>query len=236
MSCFVPTNMVLVAGMLMPNPSIKSILFWQWANQSVNVAFNSANANKTTPMSMRETAVAYVSAVTTSCALAVGLSQAVPRLKVSPAVKSLMIKLVPFTAVAAAGTVNVFLMRGKEIRNGIDVYTAEGESVGKSKTAGVAAVSQVAISRLLTNAPVLIIPPLLLGQLQKTKFVQGNPRVVLPLQFGLITLSLMTALPAAIAVFPQRGELQTHAMEEEFHQLKDKEGNVIKTLYYNKGL
>jgi hypothetical protein len=34
---------------------IKSILFWQWANQSVNVAFNSANANKTTPMSLKET-------------------------------------------------------------------------------------------------------------------------------------------------------------------------------------
>jgi hypothetical protein len=52
-------------------------------------------------------------------------------------------KLVPFTAVAAAGTVNVFLMRGKEIRDGIDVYTEQGESVGKSKQAGLSAVSQV---------------------------------------------------------------------------------------------
>ncbi len=57
--------------------------------------------------------VAYASAVTTSCALAVGLNQAVPRLNLSPTVKLLCMKLVPFTAVAAAGTVNVFLMRGK---------------------------------------------------------------------------------------------------------------------------
>ncbi|KAG0029176.1 hypothetical protein BGZ81_004038, partial [Podila clonocystis] len=56
MSCFVPTNMLVAAGMLMPNPTVKSIIFWQWANQSINVAFNSANSNKTTEMNMKETA------------------------------------------------------------------------------------------------------------------------------------------------------------------------------------
>ncbi|CAG8641201.1 2167_t:CDS:2, partial [Scutellospora calospora] len=40
MSCFVPTNLVVVAGMLMSNPSMKSIIFWQWVNQSINVAIN----------------------------------------------------------------------------------------------------------------------------------------------------------------------------------------------------
>ncbi|KAI8366089.1 Tricarboxylate/iron carrier [Radiomyces spectabilis] len=236
MACFVPTNMVLVAGMLMPNPSIKTILFWQWANQSVNVAFNSANANKTTPMSLKETGVAYVSAVTTSCALAVGLTQGVPRLNVSASMKRLMMKLVPFTAVAAAGTVNIFLMRGKEVRDGINVYTADGEMVGKSKTAGLTAVSQVAISRILTNAPVLIVPPFLLDRLQKTAFVQARPKLVVPLNFGLIALSLMTALPAAIALFPQQGAMETAAMEKEFQNLNDKDGHPIRTLYYNKGL
>ncbi|CAO3671106.1 unnamed protein product [Rhizopus stolonifer] len=236
MSCFVPTNMVLVAGMLLPNPSIKSILFWQWANQSVNVAFNSANANKTTPMSLKETSIAYLSAVTTSCALAVGLNQAVPRLKISANIKSLCMKLVPFSAVAAAGTVNVFLMRGKEIRDGIDVFTQQGENVGKSKTAGFSAVSQVAVSRVLTNAPVLIIPPVLLGHLQKTEFIKARPRLVTPINFGLIAFSLMTALPAAIAVFPQTGELNTRLMEKEFQDLKDKNGEPIQQLYYNKGL
>lgn len=36
MSAFVPTNLVIVAGMLMPNQGIKQIIFWQWANQSLN--------------------------------------------------------------------------------------------------------------------------------------------------------------------------------------------------------
>ncbi|KAI8067667.1 Tricarboxylate/iron carrier [Gilbertella persicaria] len=236
MSCFVPTNMVLVAGMLLPNPSIKSILFWQWANQSVNVAFNSANANKTTPMSLKETAVAYASAVTTSCAIAVGLNQSVPKLSLSPRIKSVCMKLVPFTAVAAAGTVNVFLMRGKEIRDGIQVFDEHGTTYGKSKQAGLSAVSQVAISRILTNAPVLIIPPLLLSRLQRTRFIQQRPKLVMPLNFGLIALSLMTALPAAIAVFPQVGELQTSQMEKEFQDLEDVKGKPITKLYFNKGL
>ena len=37
MSAFVPTNLLIVGGMLLPNPSLKSVVFWQVANQSLNV-------------------------------------------------------------------------------------------------------------------------------------------------------------------------------------------------------
>lgn len=36
LSAFVPTNLIVVGGMLMPNPTLKGVLFWQWANQSLN--------------------------------------------------------------------------------------------------------------------------------------------------------------------------------------------------------
>lgn len=36
MSAFVPTNILIIGGMLMPNPSLKGVIFWQWANQSLN--------------------------------------------------------------------------------------------------------------------------------------------------------------------------------------------------------
>lgn len=39
LSAFVPTNLIIVGGMLMPNPTLKAVLFWQWANQSLNGAF-----------------------------------------------------------------------------------------------------------------------------------------------------------------------------------------------------
>ncbi|CAG8469648.1 13249_t:CDS:2, partial [Ambispora leptoticha] len=223
MSCFVPTNLVIVAGMLMPNPSMKSMIFWQWANQSINVAFNYSNANKTIKMDYKETFFAYVSAVTTSCGLAVGLTQLVPRLRfVKPATRNLLSRLVPFAAVASAGTVNVYLMRLKEIRSGIDVYDEDGNVLGKSKAAGASAVKQVAISRILNNSPVLTIPPLVLSQLEKTSFLRRNPRLLLPMNFGLITLSAFTTLPLAIAVFPQRAEIDTKKLEPQFQNLRKK--------------
>ncbi|KAF9326045.1 hypothetical protein BG006_010501, partial [Podila minutissima] len=237
MSCFVPTNMLVAAGMLMPNPTVKSIIFWQWANQSINVAFNSANSNKTTEMNMKETAVAYMSAVTTSCFLAVGLNQLVPRMtSISPGLRTVLGRLVPFTAVAAAGTVNVFLMRGKEISEGIDVYDHEGKSVGKSQKAGMSAISQVAISRVLTNFPVLTIPPLVLSQWERTSWAQQYPKAVIPINLAVISLVLMSALPLAIAAFPQYANVDVHTLEERFWNLKDSKGEPIKTLTYNKGL
>ncbi|KAF9309521.1 Tricarboxylate/iron carrier [Linnemannia elongata] len=237
MACFVPTNLLVAAGMLMPNPTVKSIMFWQWANQSVNVAFNYANANKTIEMDMKETAVAYMSAVTTSCFLAVGLNQLVPRMtSISPGLRTILGRLVPFTAVAAAGTVNVFLMRGKEISEGIDVYDSEGNSVGKSQKAGLSAITQVAISRILTNFPVLTIPPLVLSQWERTAWSQQYPKAVIPINLAVISLCLMTALPLAIAAFPQYANVDVKTLEERFWNLKDSKGEPIKTLTYNKGL
>jgi hypothetical protein len=123
--------------------------------------------------------------VTTSCGLAVGLTQAVPRLKfLKPSIRGILTKLVPFVAVASAGTVNVYLMRMKEIRDGIDVYNDEGISLGKSKKAGASAVGQVATSRILTLAPVLTIPPFVLSQLEKTNLLKKNPRLSIPFNFG----------------------------------------------------
>ncbi|PKK80350.1 putative mitochondrial transport protein fsf1 [Rhizophagus irregularis] len=237
MSSFVPTNLVVVAGMLMPNPSIGSIIFWQWTNQSINVAINYSNANKTIEMSLKETAIAYISAVTTSCGLAVGLTQAVPRLKfLKPSVRGILTRLIPFVAVASAGTVNVYLMRMKEIRNGIDVYNDEGISLGKSKKAGASAVGQVAISRVLTLAPVLTIPPFVLSQLEKTNLLKKNPRLSIPFNFGIITITLMSALPLAIAAFPQKAVIDPMKLEQQFWDLKDKNGEIIRKVYYNKGL
>lgn len=60
MSSFVPTNMVIVAGMLRGGTRTPAgIIAWQWINQSVNVGFNYFNANKTAPMNWGETASAY---------------------------------------------------------------------------------------------------------------------------------------------------------------------------------
>ena len=103
MAAFVPTNLLVVGGMLMPNPSLAGIVFWQWVNQSLNVAVNYSNANKSVPMNMKEVGFAYAAATTSAVGIAVGMNRGVPKLRVSPGVKGVLTSLVPFVSVASAG-------------------------------------------------------------------------------------------------------------------------------------
>ena len=175
------------------------ILAWQITNQSLNVAINYSNANKSTPLSTSKILQSYLLAVSASCTVALGLNAVVPRLKrVSPAAKNILGRLVPFAAVASAGALNVFLMRGEEIRRGIDVFPtlSEGEkkekeksgedvkSLGKSRKAATIAVGETALSRVLNSTPIMVLPPLILVRLQQREWLKRRPRVVLPVNLG----------------------------------------------------
>src|ERR1700760_4510918 len=119
MSAFFLSNLVVTAGMLTPNLKTRGTLFWQIPNQSLNVAINTSNANKSHPLSTQQLITSYTLAVSASCSVALGLNAIVPRLKkVSPTTKVVLGRLVPFAAVVTAGVLNVFLMRGSEIRAG----------------------------------------------------------------------------------------------------------------------
>lgn len=174
-------------------------LLWQITNQSLNVAINSANANKSTPLSTSSMIQCYFLAVSASCSVALGLNATVPRLKrLSPGAKTILTRLVPFAAVASAGALNVFLMRGEEIRRGIDVYPILSEeekaqkekdgtsvpSLGKSKKAATLAVGQTALSRVLNSTPIMVLPPLVLVRLQQAQWLQSRPSLVLPVNLG----------------------------------------------------
>jgi len=222
--------------MLLPGAGIANQVFWQWINQSYNICLNHANRNASNPLSNQELAVTYVAAVTASCGVAIGLGRAVQRLKISPSVKNTITLLVPFCSVAIAGIVNVFMMRRNEIANGINIKSEEGVTVGKSKKAGFQALSMVATSRVVNSIPVLTVVPLTVNALMKTKFFLRRPGLVMPLNLCLITLALETALPAAIALFPQTISVPANSLEPHFHNLKDSKGNPITRLYYNRGL
>ena len=215
MSCFVLSNLVVTAGMLTPGlqaslpPFLESnaadcykttgILLWQITNQSLNVAINSANANKSTSLSTSTMVKSYFLAVSASCTVALGLNALVPRLKrLSPVTKTTLARLVPFAAVASAGALNVFLMRGEEIRHGIDVFPVLTEdekvqkeksgvkvqSLGKSKKAATLAVGETALSRVLNSTPIMVLPPLILVRLQQLEWLKKRPRLTLPINLG----------------------------------------------------
>lgn len=174
------------------------ILLWQITNQSLNVAINSANANKTATLSTSTLVKSYFLAVSASCSVALGLNAIVPRLKsISPGTKTVLTRLVPFAAVASAGALNVCLMRGEEIRQGIDVYPVLSEeekhrkeqdgpipSLGKSKKAATLAVGETALSRVLNTTPIMVLPSLILFRLQQTPWLKSRPRMTLPINLG----------------------------------------------------
>jgi hypothetical protein len=169
--------------------------------------------------------------------------------RVSPAAKTILGRLVPFAAVASAGALNVFLMRGEEMRVGIDVYpvlsdvdkaklAAKGKSesevasLGKSKKAATLAVSETALSRVLNSSPVMVVPALALVRLQKQDWLKRNPRLTLPVNLGLILGTSLFALPLALAAFPQRQAVDASSLEEEFWGKGGENGKVV----FNRGI
>lgn len=247
MSCFVISNLVVTAGMLTPNLGTTGTIAWQVTNQSLNVGINSANANKSTPLTTSTMVQSYFLAVGASCTVAVGLNSLIPRLRrLSPGARTVLTRLVPFAAVASAGVLNVFVMRGEEIRKGIDVFPSESEEgrrkreeakqhlepIGKSKKAATLAVGETAISRVFNATPIMVLPPLILVRLQRTQWLSQRPRMVLPVNLGLILTTSLLALPLALAAFPQRQAVKATTLEKEFWDRGGEGGQ----LEFNRGL
>ncbi|KAI0465330.1 putative alpha-isopropylmalate carrier [Komagataella kurtzmanii] len=237
MSSCVLSNLVVTAGMLTPGLGSVGTLFWQVANQSLNVAINIANSNKSHPLSTRQLITNYTLAVTASCSVALGLNSIVPRLKsLAPNTKMILGRLVPFAAVVSAGVVNVFLMRGEEIKKGISVFDQDGNDVGLSKKAAFYAVGETAASRVINATPIMVIPPLILVKLQKG-FLKGKGVGIQTFtNIGLICATSLIVLPFALAVFPQRQQIHVSKLETKFHNLTDSRGNKLDTVEFNRGI
>lgn len=238
MSSYVLSNLVVTVGMLTPGLGTVGTLFWQIANQSLNVAVNTANANKSHPLSTSQLVTSYLMAVTGSCSVALGLNAIVPRLKsITPATRTVLSRLVPFAAVVSAGMVNVFLMRGEEIRKGITVFdSTTNEELSTSKTAAKYAVGETALSRVINATPIMVIPPLILVRLQRT-VLKGKSRLVETLaNLGLITITSFVVLPFALAIFPQTRTLDVSKLEGNFQDMKNSKGEDVKSVWFNRGM
>ncbi|POW19343.1 hypothetical protein PSHT_04794 [Puccinia striiformis] len=245
MSAFVPTNLIIATGLLLPNPSMVSIIGWQWANQTLNVCVNYSNANKSTGMSTEEVAKAYLSATATSVGLAVGLNRMVPRLaaRFGRDTGLLLARFVPFVAVASAGCVNVGLMRWKEIRDGIDIFppgvTDPDQALGKSRIAGAYAVGQTAASRVLTNMSSYSHPSSTNhNRLTKKRHILWPKGQIIrndcQPRFDWRVFILLP--PPAIAAFPQRARISPHQLEDQFSDVIDSTGKPFEHFEFNKGL
>lgn len=232
MSGYVPFNSPIVAGMLMKNPTTAQIVFWQWINQSHNACVNFANRNATKPTSMKTILTGYTSAVTSAVSISVGLHLLLQKANtLKPLIKNLLQRLLPLPALMTASTMNVVLMRINELDEGIEVLDKDNKVVGTSKLAAKKALQETAITRCLLPIPLLTIPNIVMSGLERTKMLKANPKLYMPINLFICTVSFLFALPATIAVFPQMSKVEVSELEPE---LREKAND--KFVYYNKGL
>eukprot|EP00058_Branchiostoma_floridae_P023461 XP_002608951.1 hypothetical protein BRAFLDRAFT_116212 [Branchiostoma floridae] len=187
MSGFVPFGTPIVVGLLLPNQTMVTTIFWQWLNQTHNACVNYANRNATKPTPVSRFVQGYLGAVTS----AVGI------------------------AVATANVFNLILMRNNELREGIEVTDKEGHLVGTSKTAAKHALFETAVTRAFLPVPILLLPPLVMAMVERTAWLQARPRMVIPMHALVCTAAFGFALPIAIALFPQYSEISTSKLEPE---------------------
>lgn len=263
MSSFVITNLIVTAGMLQPGLQTPGIIAWQVANQSLNVAINSANANKSSPMSAATLAKSYAVAVSASCSVALGLNALVPRLRVAPATRNILSRLVPFAAVATAGALNAYLMRRGEIATGIDVRPVlsadqkkglqeqglserDVPSLGRSRRAARLAVYETAASRVFNSSPIMIIPPMVLYHVQTRQawyrnlmegaYVSSRPRLAAGIPIG---LNLVLIAATSFAVLPLALAVFPQQQEISADSLEDEfrgKGGLNGKVWFNRGL
>ncbi|XP_003793461.1 sideroflexin-5 isoform X2 [Otolemur garnettii] len=232
MSGYIPFGTPIVVGLLLPNQTLASTVFWQWLNQSHNACVNYANRNATKPSPASKFIQGYLGAVISAVSIAVGLNVLVQKAnKFTPATRLLVQRFVPFPAVASANICNVVLMRYGELEEGIDVLDGDGNLVGSSKIAARHALLETALTRVVLPMPILVLPPIVMSMLEKTALLQARPRLLLPVQSLVCLAAFGLALPLAISLFPQMSEIETSQLEPEIAQ-----ATSSRTVVYNKGL
>lgn len=151
MSAFVPVGTIFVLGMLRPNPSLRSALAWQWANQSSNALINWANRNATADddaAGVRGILEGYAAAVCGSCAIAFGATRAVESGRFfPPQLRRAAALFVPLLSVCGANSFSLCVIRRRELKHGIDVVDDSGEVVGRSKIAAQKAMGEMVSKR-----------------------------------------------------------------------------------------
>ncbi|XP_026288551.1 sideroflexin-2 [Frankliniella occidentalis] len=235
--CFqVPGGMAVTGAMLTFYRTSTAVMFWQWVNQSFNALVNYTNRNAKSPLTTNQLGAAYLSATLSAGLVAVQFKGFLEK-----RAGSLMKRYVPFVAVAAANCVNIPLMRQNEILDGNDVYDENGNRLGQSRIAAVTGISQVVLSRIVMCAPGMTVLPLVMERLEKRPAFKRATWFHAPFQTAAVGCFLLFMVPFGCAIFPQRASLSTSFIKkyepEEYEKMvKQTNGKVPETVYFNKGL
>ncbi|MCP9263661.1 Sideroflexin [Dirofilaria immitis] len=233
MSGYIPFGWITITGMLLPNPSWLSILFWQWLNQTHNALVNYSNRNATQDQSSSRYINAYCTAVSSAGIVAAGLTSLIKRAEHLDPIKRLIIqRFVPLPATSLASSLNVLCMRWNELESGINVYDSSHHVIGISKIAAKKAVKDTTLTRAFLPIPLLLIPPCVMPFLERRyHWVTKTTKHHIFISGIVCIISFAFSLPISLAIFPQESQISTDRLEPEIRR-----NTVQKYLFYNRGL
>ncbi|MDP2438769.1 MAG: sideroflexin, partial [archaeon] len=217
-------NVPMFAGMLVTASNPLGIAFFQALNQFYTCFLNHYTAsNRTSPSTSRAPpslaaslfsadgpAPRFAAATALSTAVALGAHAASSRLLARRPFSArgmgwaaaLMHGLAPSLGVVAAGTLNLWIIRKGDLRDGVwlrDPVT--DRRVVRSRAAAEQAFSEACISRALLPLPALLAPPLLWHAMSLSPLPASSPGVTLARHL-LVPLCLLLSLPLSLAPFP----------------------------------
>lgn len=242
-SAFIPMNFVNLCGMLHPTQQTPlRAMFWQFSNQTYNVGFNYCNSSGEEGLPLPNLLAGYFAATGTACGLSFALSK-----YTAAAGKSALLRLaIPYAAVAAANLSNLFVIRYRDLLEGIAVKDAETKEPlcpgERSRVAGWIAVTQVGVSRgLLVPIPLMLFPPLIMKRLFDPAkgisfFVRRSAHLYMPVNVAVLITMLGCALPVCVSIFPQDSVVPASWLEERFQKQTNSRGHVVENVTFNKGL
>jgi tricarboxylate carrier len=231
MSAQVPMNMTITGCMMTFYRSTPAVIFWQWANQSFNAIVNYTNRNANSPITTNQLLTSYCLATSGALVTALGLNRMVK----NPS--SLIGKLVPLCAVAAANCINIPLMRMQELKLGVPVANQDGTEIyGNSVTAAAEGIGLVTFSRIAMACPGMVLTPVLMTILEKRGFLKRFKWANTPIQILFCGFCLTFATPLCCAIFSQKASISVNSLESALKEEVLKKDPTAKYVYYNKGL
>lgn len=227
-----PANLLIVAGMLTPNPSQVAVIFWQFFNQFYNAGQNLANANKSAgELSTGDVATSMTTASISACTLAVGMNALARRYRKTHPRLGLLTAPV---GVWGGNIISLFVMRHSELKTGIVIKDEDGHNLGMSKSAAVQAIVRTIISRNAIAGALLFGPPLTTTAIfRRFPWLAVNPLRTKSLEFLTIAIWLYTAIPMGVALYPQHDSMRTSQVEEPLRSQLRAQGHH--TVHFNRG-
>ncbi|KAJ7560127.1 hypothetical protein O6H91_04G115200 [Diphasiastrum complanatum] len=235
LSFIIPCNLILDTLMISAK-GFKQNVGAQWLNQTYNCLHYYANRNASNEEGVQRIFEAYVGATASSVGAAVGLNALLDTLPPGRRWAPVARRLVPFCAVAAADVLNLGITRRDEFLEGIKVFDRNSDELGQSKRAGAMAVGACILGRVAAAAPVLVVPPLVMHRLEQTQMYMKRPYLKLPTLMAMIGLSIQVFVPLCFGVFRQQASVDVDILEQSFHDRKDRFGDPITRVFFNKGL